>query len=208
MRLYLVRHGQTDWNVSGKAQGHTDIALNAEGRTQAQLLARHLGELPIEQIVCSDLVRCRETLAPSLPTLRIEPEYRTDLRERGFGDWEGNHFTEVHHHMNLISSTRDISLTAVRPPNGESFEDVWVRVSGLVQTLFETDANVLVVSHGGTLGVLLARMLQGGFETSRAFRFENTAITELKRRPEGQFMLIRYANTDHLMAEAALAEKA
>ena len=59
--IYLVRHGQTDWNIEKKTQGHTDIPLNENGRKQAQILAQSISNLKIDRIISSDLLRAKET---------------------------------------------------------------------------------------------------------------------------------------------------
>ena len=59
--IYLVRHGQTDWNIEKKTQGHTDIPLNGTGKRQAEELAEKIADLKIDRIISSDLLRARET---------------------------------------------------------------------------------------------------------------------------------------------------
>lgn len=61
INIYLIRHGQTDWNVAGKIQGKTDIPLNETGRRQAVCLAKGMANRPVVQIFSSDLLRARET---------------------------------------------------------------------------------------------------------------------------------------------------
>ena len=59
--IYLVRHGQTDWNLKKKLQGHTDISLNESGRMQAREIAEKISKCKITRIICSDLARAKET---------------------------------------------------------------------------------------------------------------------------------------------------
>ena len=88
--LYLARHGETDWNAEGRWQGHTDVPLNDTGRQQARALAEVLRPHRVRVAVSSDLSRARETAqivaqALGVPLGHADP----DLRERGFGVFEG-----------------------------------------------------------------------------------------------------------------------
>lgn len=195
MRLFLVRHGQTEWNAHGRAQGHTDIELDNDGLAQARQLTRAFHEIPINRIVSSDLKRCAVT-AQHIST-GVEIEYTPLLRERGFGEWEGLDFEHINEQMRLVV-LEGIDPFHVRPPGGESFEDVWLRIETIVDDVRHYNGNVAVVSHGATCALLLAKLLRGSLETSRSFRFGNTAVTELERRPDGLFLMLRYNDTSHL----------
>jgi broad specificity phosphatase PhoE len=198
MRLYLVRHGQTEWNSTGRAQGHTDIPLDEVGRIQAFLVGRHFESLKVDQVITSDLQRSRDTASLIADASGAELVEDKDLRERSFGDWEGQTFTWVTQQLLDASLAQQKPLTEVRPPNGESFFDVWNRIENVRQRLCETDLNTVVVCHGGTTSLLLAKLLRGSLDTSRGFRFANTSVTELTRRPEGLFLMVRYDDTAHL----------
>src|SRR5438132_1605088 len=95
MRLLLVSHAQTDWNVEGRFQGQTDIPLNSYGRLQARKLQQRLASTPLDAIVASDLSRARET-AEIVAAAHGKP-VRTDrrLRELHFGSWEGLTYSEI-----------------------------------------------------------------------------------------------------------------
>ncbi|MDX2066102.1 MAG: histidine phosphatase family protein [Fimbriimonadaceae bacterium] len=199
MRLYLVRHGETDWNVLGRAQGHTDMPLNDAGRVQAMRLAAALERLKIGHIVCSDLLRCRQTIAPFLERQNVPVEYRFDLRERSFGNLEGQPFTELQPRLRAIAEREGLDLTETRPPNGESFNDVWRRLDRVVAELATESRPTVVVTHGGTGTVLLAKLLHGSLLTARGFKLSNTGLCELERT-EDRYVLRRYNDTIHLLA--------
>lgn len=103
MLLYVIRHGQTDWNAEGRFQGQTDIPLNNTGRTQAaqngELLASVLGDsVNHYDFVASPLGRTRETMELLRGRMQLVPhDYQTDerLKEICFGDWEGNTTAEL-----------------------------------------------------------------------------------------------------------------
>lgn len=205
MRLYLVRHGQTSWNIGGRAQGHTNISLDPTGLDQARLVGRAFEGVQVDRILCSDLARCTETAEPISRALGLPFEPRRDLRERAFGEWEGNRFADVSSQLMERAQAAGISAQQVRPPGGESFEDVWLRLEPLHEWLKSTDDSVAIVSHGGTLSILLARLILGTLDSCRAFRHGNTAITELERRADGLFLILRYSDTAHLAPEPVLS---
>ncbi|MDR3692525.1 MAG: histidine phosphatase family protein [Fimbriimonas sp.] len=205
MRLLLVRHGQTSWNDSGRAQGHTDIPLDPVGMDQARRVGEALADYPIERIITSDLVRSRDTAKAVADATGANLEVRIDLRERCFGEWEGLPFTAVTQNLQDRAATHGISAQEVRPPSGESFLDVWDRLEPLHTDLRQAEGLIAVVSHGGSLSILLAKLLKGTLDTSRAFRFANTGITELQRRMDGLFLITRYNDTSHLASDRVLS---
>lgn len=201
MRVYLLRHGQTAWNAEGRAQGHTDIPLDADGLEQARLVGLAFANLRISRVWTSDLARARDT---AMPIVRATGAALTEtplLRERGFGDFEGKSFIEVQNETRRLEST-GLSAFEIRLAGGESFRDVWNRLDPIADELFATREDVAVVTHGGSCALLLAKLLHGNIETCRAFRFGNTAITELERRPDGLFLMVRYNETAHLTKTA------
>ena len=189
MRLFLARHGQTSWNALGRAQGHTDIPLDPTGRAQAAALARGLADAGIERVISSDLLRARETAE----ALGLPVETRPELRERSFGEWEGRNYVEVMEGLEALAEAVGATRLHVRPPGGESFDDVWRRLDPIVAELKTAEENTLVVLHGAAKAVLLARLLDGTLETVRGFRFPNCGLTEFERRHEGILVMVRYA---------------
>ena len=87
--IYLVRHGETDWNAEKKIQGHTDIALNQNGRKQAKELANTIAHLKIDKIISSDLLRARETAEIVNEEINKRVSFDTRIKEVGFGLLEG-----------------------------------------------------------------------------------------------------------------------
>lgn len=195
MRLLLVRHGQTAWNAELRAQGHSDIPLDELGLSQAEALGAAMALVEPCRILTSDLRRAKQTAEPIARSWGTEALEESRLRERSFGDWEGLLFSKIHEQM----AGHDDPF-GVRPPNGESFRDVWNRLDPIVEQLQDAEDDHLVVTHGGACGLLLAKLVRGSVETSRSFRFGNTGVTELQRRPDGWFTIVRYNDTSHLEA--------
>ncbi|HEY0867594.1 MAG TPA: histidine phosphatase family protein [Fimbriimonas sp.] len=198
MRLFLVRHGQTEWNVAGRAQGHTDIPLDAVGVEQARRLGRAFEGASLDRLLSSDLLRCRQTVEPVSRATGSAVEESPDLRERSFGEWEGLDFRDVAERIAESALEQGISRQAVRPPGGESFRDVWNRLDRVLTEIHHQDGTMMVATHGGTASILLARLVLGSLDTSRSFRFANTAVCELERRADGLYNLVRYNDASHL----------
>ena len=91
-RLILIRHGETDWNVEGRWQGHRDLSLNEKGHEQAHLAAGFVrSEFDIQNVWSSDLKRCMETARP----LEMPVTTSQLLREVDYGSWEGRRFADL-----------------------------------------------------------------------------------------------------------------
>jgi broad specificity phosphatase PhoE len=143
--LLLVRHGETDWNASGRLQGHTDRPLNDFGRRQATELADRLAESGVAAVYTSDLARAKETAEIVGERLKLTVVIDPDLRERHWGSWEG-----------LTPSERDGI-----PFEGETPEDHRERTLAAVSRIAERHPaeRVLVVTHGGSMRRIQAAVL-------------------------------------------------
>lgn len=155
--LYLVRHGETDWNRQRRIQGRTDIPLNATGREQARLTGTLLTRRPIDRVVASPLGRARETAEIIARELGLdEPALRDALVERDYGAAEGLSYREI-----------DALYPEGTPvPGRESREEVAARiVPDLVRLATEHPGeSIVVVSHGGAIrSALLSAEPDGGF---------------------------------------------
>jgi probable phosphoglycerate mutase len=148
--LLLARHGETDWNLGRRVQGHTDIPLNATGIAQAHALADELAWEPIVAVYSSDLSRALETAGAVAARHGLPVSVDPDLREKNFGSWEGLTDTEI----------RERFPDAKRGAWGdaETTEAVAERVGTALARIGEAHRNglVLVVSHGGPLRAALA----------------------------------------------------
>ncbi|MBI1332798.1 MAG: histidine phosphatase family protein [Armatimonadetes bacterium] len=198
MRLFLVRHGQTDWNVQKRAQGHTDIPLDATGREQAIRTGKAFLDLPIRRLLTSDLQRASQTADEIARNTKVPVEILPELRERGFGEWEGQPFAEIGIRFGFEADFKGVTRNEITPPGGESFVDVWNRVKSVVDDVQKRKIDTAIVAHGGTCSLLLAMFLSGDVSLSNAFRFSNACINELEPRPDGGLRLIRYNDVSHL----------
>lgn len=198
MRIFLVRHGQTEWNSEGKAQGHTDVHLDRVGKAQARVVAEFFDLKCLGRIYASDLTRCLQTAQPTSDLLELELQQDARLRERTFGELEGQHYTVLRAYFDGVCRDQKLPRWEVRPKDGESLQDVWDRVKPLVDEITSLNEDVAVFSHGGTCAIILAQLLKAPIESALSFRFENASITELKRIPIGAWQLLRYSDARHL----------
>ncbi len=169
-RLWLVRHGETDWNATGRYQGQTDIPLNAAGLAQARGLLPTFAGLPIAAIYSSDLQRAAATAALLGEALRLPVTVHRGLREAGLGRWEGMLFTDIQVVYAAEWEDRRRDPVNARPPGGESLAETAVRGAATVDEIARRHpaAQVIIVSHGLVLAALLC---QGrGLPLAQAFQ--------------------------------------
>jgi broad specificity phosphatase PhoE len=159
--LWLVRHGQTDWNLQGRYQGQADPPLNQTGLAQAERAAELLAGRPYAALYSSDLQRAHVTAAAIGRrlgmTVRIDPR----LREINQGDWEGLLVTEIQARYPVEWEVRQRDRLIFRAPGGgESVQDVADRIWPAVDELAlrHPTQSLILVSHGLALATILCRV--------------------------------------------------
>jgi 2,3-bisphosphoglycerate-dependent phosphoglycerate mutase len=153
--LWLVRHGQSTWNVLGLAQGQSDQArLTRLGARQARYVADQLRGRRIGAVYASDLRRATATAAPLAAAVGLEARLDVRLRERSLGVLEGTASAAVPAALSGVAGDRVLDPDA-RPPDGESLRDMYWRVAAFADDL-PACGEVAVVAHGGTLRMLAA----------------------------------------------------
>lgn len=198
MRLYLVRHGQTAWNLEQRAQGHCDTPLDEMGLQQAEQVANVLRGLSIERVLSSDLARSADTAKAIADALGLGIELSPLLRERDFGILEGQPYEIVRSSIEREAAQIGCEPFDYAPVEGESLRDVWNRIQPIVEELRACARRTVVVAHGGTIGLMLARLIDAGPESSRAFRITNASVTELYQRADGGWAIERLNDRTHL----------
>lgn len=153
MRIYLVRHGQTDWNLEERLQGQADNDLNASGIRQAERVARQLEGMDFDAAFCSPLVRSVHTARLILGDRALPLTADKRLMEIGFGDWEGEKITAVK--GNPTHPVHDFFAhpDRYRPPRtAEGFEAVYRRTGSFIEQMLlpleKRCRTVLIVGHG------------------------------------------------------------
>jgi broad specificity phosphatase PhoE len=167
---FFVRHGQTDWNVQGKIQGHTDIPLNDTGRQQAAQLKKMLEDTHFSACFSSDLQRASETASIVVEDRPIEIVKETRLRERHYGDFQGK------------SSKEYEASTVEQRVSLEQKEDLRKRIEAFLvdkSQQIEHPGNVLIVTHGGFISSVLAIILNIPFDTKKDIGIDNAAYVQM-----------------------------
>jgi alpha-ribazole phosphatase len=154
-RLYLVRHGQTDWNVERRWQGHADVPLNEVGLAQAEKVAGELAREGLQAIYCSDLQRARQTARMLAAHTDLPVILDARLREIHQGEWQGLLVSEIEARYGEAFQRRRNDPNNVAPPGGETVEQVRQRVVKAFEDIIARHPRerVAVVSHGFALAV-------------------------------------------------------
>ncbi len=205
MRLYLVRHAQTAWNAAGRAQGHADEPLDDVGRAQIESLAQAFSRTEVCEVLSSDLSRSLQTAQTVADATGARLCVDPALRETQLGDWEGKLFDDLVLVRRSQAGPGDPYLVDVRAPRGESVRDVWNRLAPFASNLDARSEPTAVVIHGGAGALLLARLLRANIETAASFQFGNASITELARRHDGRWSLVRLSDASHLNGAPGLS---
>jgi alpha-ribazole phosphatase len=199
LRLLLLRHGETDWNASGRYQGQQDIPLNAAGRRQADALAGRLAGVPLRAIYSSELARAWETALAVGQAQGVEVRPDPRLRELSFGDWEGHTYRQIGQRDPEGLAMWNADRVHRAPPGGESLGAMAARLRDLVGEIRATydEGAVALVSHGGTIRVILCLLLGHPLAAYWQFEVDNTAIAEIEFRELGP-VVVRWNDAHHL----------
>ena len=171
VRLYLIRHGETEWSLSGQHTGRTDLPLTAHGEDEARALIPWLRPIQFARVLTSPLQRARRTC--ELAGLGAAAEVEADLAEWNYGDYEGR-------------LSRDIRKD--RPgwnvfrhgcPDGESPEQVSDRADRLIARLCTLDGNVALFSHGQFSRALAAQWIELSVVKSQHFSLGTASLSIL-----------------------------
>ncbi len=199
-RIIAIRHGETDWNLAARLQGHTDIALNATGLQQARQMAAALADTALSHIYSSDLLRAWETAQALASANGAALTRDARLRERSFGEYEGQRFIDIE------AQDPDSALRwrkrepAFTPPGGESLLALQARIS---QAVFQLAAQhqgqqIALVAHGGVLDTLYRLATRQDLQAPRTWELANTSVNRLLWTPDSGLTLVGWGDTSHL----------
>ncbi|MGI8714337.1 MAG: histidine phosphatase family protein [Solirubrobacteraceae bacterium] len=152
-RIFIVRHGETEWSRSGQHTSRTDLPLTEHGREQAAVVAEKLSGESFALVLCSPLTRARETCR--LAGFGAVAEICDQLVEWQYGEYEGLTSSEI-----WESHDPDWLLWRDGCPGGESPAEVGARVDGVLDRVAAVDGDCLAFAHGHVLRVLTARWLE------------------------------------------------
>jgi broad specificity phosphatase PhoE len=169
MRIVLVRHGQTEWSVSGQHTSRTDIPLTEPGRKAARALRDRLAGREFALVLASPRARALETARLA----GFDPVVDPDLVEVDYGDYEGRTTPEIR------EAHPGWTLWADGSPGGESLAHAGERVDRVIARAVATDGDVAVFAHGHILRVLAARWVGLPAERGASLALDTAAVCEL-----------------------------
>ncbi|MGO8670119.1 MAG: histidine phosphatase family protein [Capsulimonadaceae bacterium] len=212
LRILLIRHAETEWNLEERVQGHADSPLTARGRTQALALAERLAHMPIDAIYASDMRRVIDTLKPAADRLNLPITSTSALREKCFGEWEGltrvDLEREYPHLWRRYHTLRDITTPI---PGGETWDEVARRTVNFLRDVVRNHApgeTVVLAGHGGSLRPLMLDALQAPLTCLIRLSVDNTGISTLLYRSPDNGRVVSLNDCTHIAADMAVTNEA
>lgn len=176
LEIFLCRHGETDWTVSGQHTSRTDLPLNAKGREQAERLRQRIGKDGWSAVLSSPMKRCIMTSE----VLGLEPEIEPRAVEWNYGDYEGLTSPEIG------KKRPGWNLFSDGAPHGETPEQVGARADALLRELKKKQGKIVLVSHGHFIRVLAVRWIGLPVSAGALFSLSVASLSKLgyeKGRP-------------------------
>ncbi|CAL60480.1 putative Phosphoglycerate/bisphosphoglycerate mutase [Herminiimonas arsenicoxydans] len=208
--ILLIRHGETDWNVEKRLQGHHDIDLNREGVRQVAALGRALLDEPLDAIFSSDLKRALGTAQGIAIPRGMSVQLHKGLRERCFGALEGLLHPEIHaRYPDEYAAWKRRDIDANYPPGefqAETLREFSARAIAAITGLANTPGcrKIAIVTHGGVLDSVYRHARNMGYEHPRDFDVLNASINRVSW-DGAHFQILKWADVAHL-AHATLDE--
>lgn len=181
-RLYLARHGETEWNRLSKVQGRTDIELSEKGLIQAKLLAKRLERENIDIIYSSNLKRALKTAEAIAEYKNFCINESEKYQEICFGPWEGMTINEIKEkYSEDYRKYREDPVNFVLP-GAETFFDLSVRTYNAIREIVNCNIgkNILIVSHGMAIKAAIIKILGIDIKNYTKFRIDNASISVIE----------------------------
>jgi broad specificity phosphatase PhoE len=198
-KLYLIRHGQTEWNKKLTFRGRIDIPLNEQGHREAEAIAEALKDKNIDAIYASPLRRSMETAQPTAEFFHLEAVPVQGLIDINYGDWEGLTFSEVRERYKDHYEQWENRPDLVRFPNGETLDEVRERSFAAFKDIIAENPgkSILMVPHRVVNKVLLCALL--GLGNSHFWEIkQDTGCVNLIEYSDDRFVLSLMNDTCHL----------
>ncbi len=203
MLLYLLRHGETAWNVERRIQGVSETPLNDMGRAQAHALIPPLQGRPFAALYTSPLRRARETADILAAALGLEVREDERLVEMDQGDLEGMNFEQIDEKFNgFLDNWRTVPAD-VQMPGGENLHQLQARAWAAVEDIraAHPEEMVIAVSHNLTISALMCRVMGLGLNGIRRLRQHNAAINLIEHDPVRGWGVLTMNAFGHLNAQ-------
>lgn len=201
--IFLIRHGETDWNVEKRLQGHLDIDLNGEGERQAAALSRALQHERFDLIAASDLQRAIRTAHALAGPRGMTVQLETGLRERSYGAFEGLRYSDIEQrYPDAYAAWRAREVDVRYPPgqySAETLREFSERAVGAVLAIAHKNHSrkIAIVTHGGVLECIYRAAAGIGLERPRDFEIRNAAINRIICN-DGKLEIVNWCDVAHL----------
>ena len=198
MKLYIIRHGQTDWNIAKKIQGRQDIPLNERGHFQAQCLGKAMENRPITAVFSSPQIRAMETAIAVASPAGVPVIPVRDLMEINYGVWEGKTEEELLRDDRALYEAWWSHPAETAPPEGinqvnERCRQAWKEIKP------QLTGDAAIVAHGGLLAHFMEQLL-GSESIAASTVAHNASITTIEYEPETErFVLVEFDDYKHLL---------
>lgn len=198
-KIFLVRHGESKWNVLKKIQGQQDVPLTDRGKSQAYQIGDRLLSEKIDSIYSSDLKRAYDTAAIIGKKLQIDVNPMTELREINFGQWEGASYDKIYstNHKEIIlwrKAPEKLNIDGI-----ESLKKLQLRAMSAVKKIInsETGNNILIVSHSATLKTIILGLLNIDLANFKNLTLDNVSLTIVEFRNYNRVLKV-LNDTNHI----------
>jgi probable phosphoglycerate mutase len=182
-KIYLIRHGESEWNILKKIQGQKDIPLTKKGIQQAKLVGKRLMDENINKIYSSDLKRAYDTAKIIGDYIKIEPVYTKSFREINFGIWEGlsNNIMNREYRDEIYLWRKEPEKLKIQ--GAETLYEVQERaINSLNAIVHSEDENILIVSHGVTLKTMILGLLNMDLAYFKNLTIDNVGLSIIEFR--------------------------
>ena len=207
--IYIVRHGQTEWNLLGKTQGHGNSDLTPKGIEQAELLADSMTKYPIDYIYSSDLGRAYQTAEIIGNKLNIEVERTEALREMNFGTWEGRIIKDIIEEDPELYKMWRNEKQKKKIPQGETLSQIKERTDAFIKEINEKydGKHIVLVTHSLCARIMLLSFLDSDVKNIYRINQANTALNIIELRDYGP-VVMKMNDTTHIINDTKLENSA
>lgn len=182
MKLFLIRHGQTDWNIKGRIQGSCDIELNDTCIKQAEELGKELlaKKYSFSKVYSSSQKRAVKTADILSKITNVEHVTIAGIEEMNLGEWEGLSWSEVKDKYSIEYEEWFIKRRYTKPQKGESYQDMLERVlASIYKIINENPENVIIVTHSAVIMSIQCYLTNTPFDEMTKFKTYNGSIVEI-----------------------------
>jgi broad specificity phosphatase PhoE len=181
-KIYLLRHGETDYHVEKRLVGRKDVSINETGREQARRAGEYFDGVELSAIYCSPLKRCRETAQPVADNKGLEVQVMDGLIEVEMGEWDGQLVKDLFLNDKELLTAWMRNPSSVTLPGGEDFGAVRDRTALAMEEITRRhaqDGAVLVVSHGGPIRTIICQTLKMDIDNMLRIEIDLASISSI-----------------------------